>query len=199
MDNVMAKKNQLTKSDYLSVGELKKLLNRLHKDKQYIWELYTRVSFCTALRASDVLSLTWADILHKSSLTKTEQKTGKTRRIPFNNHTQDRFEELYLLLKRPNPAELIFINKHTKRPFTIQYINLLTKQWKERYGINIGNFSTHTFRKTFGRFVYDSNENKSEALVLLNSIFSHSSINVTKVYIGLRDDEIQSVFASINI
>lgn len=195
----MAKKNQLTKSDYLSIDELKKLLNRLHKDKQYIWELYARVSFCTALRASDVLSLTCADILHKGSLTKTEQKTGKTRRIPFNYHTQERFEELYLLLKRPNPAELMFVNKHTKQPFTIQYVNRLAKLWKEKYNLSIGNFSTHTFRKSFGRYVYDSNENKSEALVLLNSIFNHTSINITKVYIGLRDDEIKSVFNAIRI
>lgn len=195
----MAKKNQLTKSDYLSMDELKKLLDKLHKDKQYIWELYARVSFCTALRASDVLSLTWADILNKGALTKTEKKTGKTRRIPFNLHTQDRIYELYMLLKRPNPAELIFSNKHTKKPFTIQYINRLAKQWKEKYQLNIANFSTHTFRKTFGRFVYDSNQNKSESLVLLNSIFSHSSIDITKVYIGLRDDEIKSVFASIKI
>lgn len=195
----MAKKNQLTKSDYLPIEELKKLLNRLHKDKKYIWELYARVSFCTALRASDVLSLTWADILHKGSLAKKEQKTGKTRRIPFNLHTQERIEELYLLLKRPNPAELIFINKSTKKPYTIQYINRLAKEWKEMYDIKIGSFSTHTFRKTFGRYVYDNNENKSEALVLVNSILKHSSIDVTKVYIGLREDEIQSVFSSIKI
>jgi len=195
----MAKKNQLTKSDYLPVKELKRLLDRLHKDKQYMWELYARVSFCTALRISDVLSLTWADILHKGSLTKTEKKTGKTRRIPFSYRTQERFEELYLLMKRPNPAELIFKNKHTGLPFTSQYINRLAKEWKEKYELQISNFSSHTFRKSFGRYVYDNNENKSEALVLLNSIFSHSSINVTKVYIGLRDDEIKSVFASINI
>lgn len=79
----MAKKNQLTKSDYLPIGELKRLLDRLHKDKKYMWELYVRVSFCTALRVSDVLSLTWADILHKSSLNKREQKTGKREKSPL--------------------------------------------------------------------------------------------------------------------
>ena len=195
----MAQKNQLTKSDYLSYDELKKLLKCLHKDKKYIWELYVRVSFCTALRASDVLSLTWADIINKTSLTKKEQKTGKVRKISFNLNTQDRFDELYMLMKRPNPAELIFRSKRTGKPFSIQYINRSIKEWKEAYGIQIGNFSTHTFRKTFGRFVYDTSKNKSEALVLLNSILKHSTIDVTKVYIGLRDEEIQSVFSSIKI
>jgi integrase len=195
----MAKKNQLTKSDYLSMKEFKKLLDKLHSDKQYVWELYARISFCTALRASDVLSLTWADILNRSYMVKTEQKTGKTRKIPFNKKVQNYIYELYMLLKRPNPNELIFQGKHTKGAFTIQYVNRTIKEWKAKYKINIENFSTHTFRKTFGRYVYDNSDNKSEALLLLNGIFKHANIETTKVYICLRDDEINSVFSSISI
>ena len=42
----MAKKNQLTKSGYLPMEEYKKLLRLLHKDRQYLWELYARLAFC---------------------------------------------------------------------------------------------------------------------------------------------------------
>lgn len=195
----MAKKNQLTKSDYLPMSEFKKLLKELHKDKKYIWELYARLSFCTALRCSDVLSLTWHDIWNRCSLTVTEKKTGKTRKIPFNLQTQERIDEAYLLMKRPNPNELIFYNKKTRKPFTIQYINQMAKRWKKKYDLNIDHFSTHTFRKTFGRYVYDTSKDKSEALILVNSILNHSTIDVTKVYIGLRQDEVNSVFNSINL
>lgn len=195
----MAKKNQLTKSDYLPMSEFKKLLKELHKDKKYIWELYARLSFCTVLRCSDVLSLTWHDIWNRCSLTVTEKKTGKTRKIPFNLQTQERIDEAYLLMKRPNPNELIFYNKKTRKPFTIQYINQMAKRWKEKYDLNIDHFSTHTFRKTFGRYVYDTSKDKSEALILVNSILNHSTIDVTKVYIGLRQDEVNSVFNSINL
>lgn len=193
----MAKKNQLTKSDYLAMPELKKLLDGLHNDHKYIWEFYARLSFCTALRASDVLSLTWADIINRCSLTKTEKKTGKTRKISFNERVQRYIDEAYLLLKKPNPNELIFKSSKTGSSFTIQYINKQIKHWKEDYKIEIGNFSTHTFRKTFGRYVYDTAEDKSNALLLLNQIFKHSTIDVTKVYIGLREEEIASVFESI--
>lgn len=195
----MAQKNRLTKSDYLPMGEFKKLLKGLHKDHEYLWELYVSLSFFTALRASDIRTLTWADILNKSNLTKTEQKTGKTRKIPLSEQAQKRIDEAYLLLKRPNPAELIFMNPHNKKPYSIQYINRLIKEWRFKYQINIENFSTHTFRKSFGRYVYDHAEDKSNALILLNQIFKHSSIETTKVYLGLRADEINSVFASLRL
>nr|DAQ15160.1 MAG TPA: site specific tyrosine recombinase [Caudoviricetes sp.] len=193
----MAKKNQLTKSDYLPMEDYKKLLYLLHKDRQYLWELYARLAFCTALRVSDILPLTWSDILHKGSLTKSEKKTGKVRKIPFNLNIQTRIEELYMLLKRPNPNELIFKSKFTGTSISPQYLNRIMKEWKIKYKLNIENFSTHTFRKTFGRYVYDTSENKSEALLLLNRIFNHSSVEITKVYICIRKDEINSIFDSI--
>lgn len=193
----MAKKNQLTKSDYLPMEDYKKLLYLLHKDRQYLWELYARLAFCTALRVSDILPLTWSDILHKGSLTKSEKKTGKVRKIPFNLNIQTRIEELYMLLKRPNPNELIFKSKFTGTSISPQYLNRIMKEWKIKYKLNIENFSTHTFRKTFGRYVYDTSENKSEALLLLNKIFNHSSVEITKVYICIRKDEINSIFDSI--
>ena len=195
----MAKKNQLTKSDYLPMEEYKKLLHLLHKDRQYLWELYARLAFCTALRVSDVLSLTWADILYKGSLTKIEKKTGKVRKIPFNLSIQTRIEELYILLKRPNPNELIFKSKFTGVSVSSQYLNRIMKEWKAKYKLDIENFSTHTFRKTFGRYVYDTSENKSEALLLLNRIFNHSNIEITKIYISIREDEINSIFDSIRL
>jgi len=190
----MAKKNQLTKSDYLSQSDFKKLLNGLHEDKQYIWELYARISFCTALRSSDVLSLRWSDVINKNEIVKVEKKTRKTRRVPINNSIKNKIQNLYNILDCPNRNDLIFVSKITGRAMTIQYINNKTKAWKIRYKLTLGNFSTHTFRKTFGRYIYDSTENKSEALVILNSIFKHSSIDITKVYIGLREDEINSAF-----
>lgn len=194
----MSKKNQLTTSDYLPMSELKKLLECLHEDKQYLWELYVRISFCTALRISDVLSLTWADILNRSYITKVEKKTGKTRQIPLNARVQRYIGELYLLLKRPNPNELLFKSKRTGAPISSQYINRIMKTWKVQYQIQIGNFSSHTFRKTFGRNIYDTAEDKSEALILLNQILRHTNLETTKRYLGIRADEIKSVFASLD-
>ena len=75
----MAKKNQLTTSDYMNEAEFKNLLDLLRADKEYIWELYARVSFYTACRSSDVLKMKWSTILDKEQTVVVETKTKKAR------------------------------------------------------------------------------------------------------------------------
>lgn len=193
----MAKKNQLTTSDYLEYPEYERLLTCLHDDNEFLWELYARLGFCTACRASDILNFRWVDILDKTEHVVVEQKTKKARKLSFNQSVQRKLKELYNLLGRPSKDEFIFISKTTGRPLTIQYINQKLKDFKYKYRIKIGNFSTHTFRKTFGRYVYDTHNHSAESLILLNKILCHSNINVTKTYIGITQDEINNIFNSI--
>ena len=190
-------KGKLTTADYLSIEEFRHLVDSLHNDGEYIWELYCRLSFCTALRASDVLSITWEDILHQDFLDKTEKKTGKSRRITFNKSVAEKITELYTLLGEPDIKGSIFLNFRTNKSYSLEYINRKLKLFRVQYRLSIKAFSTHTFRKTFGRYVYENNNKSAESLILLNSIFRHSSIDVTKVYIGLRQAEIDTVFNSI--
>lgn len=87
--------------------------------------------------------------------------------------------------------------KFEDKPMTIQCVNQKLKDFKYKYRLKITNFSTHTFRKTFGRYVYDYNNHSAESLLLLNKILNHSSIQVTKTYIGITQEEIDGVFSSI--
>lgn len=193
----MAQKGQLTTSDYLPMEEFNRLCKSLRKDKLYMWELYCRVSFCTALRVSDVLALKWGDILNRDELIVTERKTGKTRCIPLNGSVQDMLRELYGLMDRPNLSLPIVCNPATKLPYTNEHINYVLKKFKVRYKLQIKHFSTHTFRKTFGRFVYESNGKSAEALFLLSEAFLHGDPKVTKRYLGIRKEEVQSIYETI--
>lgn len=193
----MAKKCQLTTAEYLPYNEYERLLNCLHEDKQYFWELYARLSFCTACRASDVRILKWEQVLNKPFLVVTEQKTGKTRSITFNKSVSKKISELYELMGSPDKDAYIFRNEQSNEPITLQYINQKLKEFKRKYNLKIGNFSTHTFRKTFGRYVYEANGRSAESLMLLNKILNHSSISVTKTYIGITQDEVNKIFDSI--
>lgn len=193
----MAKKNQLTTADHMAYSDYEKLLAGLHKDKEYFWELYARVAFCTACRASDVLNLKWIDVLDKDETTVVEKKTGKARRIIFNKSVKDKIHKLWELMDCPNRAEYMFQNPKTKTPITIQYVNRKLKAFRVKHQIKIGHFSTHTFRKTFGRYVYDKSNHSAESLILLNKILNHSNIQITKTYIGITQEEIRSVYDSI--
>lgn len=193
----MAKKNQLTVADHLEYSEYLKLLEGLHNDKEYFWELYARLAFCTACRASDVLKLRWVDVLDKTETVVLEKKTSKPRKISFNKSVRDKLKELWNLMGCPNKALYIFQTNRTGQPMTIQNVNQQLKLFKYKYRLSINHFSTHTFRKTFGRYVYDTNGHSAESLILLNKILNHSNIQVTKTYIGITQDEINDVFNSI--
>lgn len=195
----MAKKNQLTTSDHLPYDEFTRFLDCLHNDGEYRWEMYARLSFCTACRASDTLKLRWKDVLGMSSISIVEQKTKKARKIPFNPSIQKSFDELWKALGCPDKKDYIMPSPHGDKPLTIQFVNMKLKEFKFKYHLKIENFSTHTFRKTFGRYVYDTNNRSAESLILLNKILNHSSIQVTKTYIGITQEEVAGIYASINL
>lgn len=196
----MAKtKGVLTTSDYLTMEDFNKLLSGLRKDKKYVWEAYCRISFCTALRVGDVLKLRWVDVLTPNLVVK-EQKTGKVRTIKINSSVLIKLKELYELIGRPDMSSLVVVGgRNPEKAMSREYINRQLKFFKFDYCLSLEAFSTHTFRKTFGRYVYESNGKTSESLFLLNTIFKHATLEVTKRYIGLTQDNINNVFESIKM
>lgn len=195
----MSVKGQITTAEPLEYNDFLRLLSGLHEDGSYLWELYCCISFCTACRVSDVLSMTWKDVLEREALYKTERKTGKTRQIPFNENVQRRIASLYKLLGSPDKRLPVICNPKTQKPYTKQYINDTLKYLRVKYRLPIRRFSSHTFRKTFGRYVYESMGRTTEALILLSMILKHSSPQVTMVYLGIRQDEISGVFGGIQL
>lgn len=192
-------KGQLTTADYLSMDAFRKLVEALEKDRKYLWVTYCWLSFCTAFRASDVRSLRWKDVLDRSQIVKMEKKTGKSRRVKFNQCVREKIRNLYELQGRPDADRLIFMNPKTGNPYSLEHINRLLKGWRVKYRIPVRAFSTHSFRKTFGRYVYETNDSKAEGLVLLNEIFRHPKLETTRRYIGLVQEDIDNVFDSIRL
>ena len=192
-------KGQLTTADYLSMDAFRKLIDALEEDRKYLWATYCWLSFCTAFRASDVRSLRWKDVLNRSQLVKIEQKTGKSRRVKFNRCVREKIRNLYELQGCPDMNRLIFMNPKTGNPYSLEHINRLLKVWRVKYRIPIQAFSTHSFRKTFGRYVYETKNRNAEGLVLLNEIFRHSKLETTRRYIGLAQEDIDKVFGSIHL
>ncbi len=197
----MSKKGSITTADYFQYDEFKRLIDCLVKDEQHIWAFYCLMSFCLGLRSSDVRKLKWKDVLNRRSVIVTEQKTQKTKGIPIGQNTAEHILKMYEQSGEPDLDAYIFSTQRSKKntPVSIQYINRIAKKWKKKYNLKIDNFSSHTFRKTFGRYVYEKRNRSNDALIELNRIFRHSSLQTTLIYIGITDDNIYSVFDSMQI
>ncbi len=190
----MSLKYTKTTADYLQWDEAMNLIRKLAKDGNYKMSLLIALGCFTGLRISDILALRWKQILHVSEFTITEKKTGKQRTLRLNPQLQRHIAECY---EQINPigtsAPILVSQKGTI--FTIQRINVMLKEIKRRYHLRVGNFSCHSLRKTFGRQVYTMSGDSAElALVKLMELFNHSSIAITKRYLGLRQEEILETY-----
>lgn len=187
----MAKKGVLTKSDYIPYDDFLDFLNRLEAAKEYRYCAYCAASFAFALRVSDMRLVRWEDFIGRKTLRVQEKKTGKTRTITISQSTQDKLSRLHAKLGCP---EGTILQNKDGAPVSEQYINRHIKQLAEKHGLCVEHLSTHSFRKTFGRHVYDTMGQTDHALLLLQQIFRHHDSQTTAIYLGLRDEEIKSVY-----
>ena len=74
-------------------------------------------------------------------------------------------------------------------------IYVLFKEIKQKYHLKVEHFSTHSMRKTFGRKVYESaGTDAAMALMKLSELFNHSSPKITKIYLGIRQEELLQTY-----
>lgn len=190
----MSLKYSTTTADYLQWNEAMNLIRKLTKDKNYKMSLLIAIGCFSGLRISDILALHWNQILNAEEFTIIEIKTGKQRTIRINMQLQKHIQDCY---EHINPiginAPILISQKGTV--YSIQRINVLLKEIKKKYKLKVNNFSCHSLRKTFGRQVYNMNSDSAElALVKLMELFNHSSVAITKRYLGLRQEEILQTY-----
>ena len=190
----MSLKYSNTTADYLQWDEAMNLIRKLAKDGNYKMSLLIALGCFTGLRISDILALRWNQILHVSEFSLIEQKTGKQRTLRLNPQLQKHITECYKQIEPIGTNAPILVSQKGTI-FTIQRINVMLKEIKRRYHLRVGNFSCHSLRKTFGRQVYTMSGDSAElALVKLMELFNHSSIAITKRYLGLRQEEILETY-----
>lgn len=153
--------------------------NTLYAD---IW----RFGVNTALRISDLLSLTFDDV-QGGSLTIKESKTGKTREIDLNSSAKTIVERrraahpthTYLFQVDSNRAK----NKPVSRIAVANAFNAVGKEM----GLQLG---THSMRKTRGWLMY----NGGASIELICKVLNHSSPAVTMAYIGITQAEVDATY-----
>ena len=190
----MSLKYSNTTADYLVWSDAMNLIRKLAKDDNYKMSLFIALGCFTGLRVSDILNLRWNQILGVSEFTIIEKKTGKKRTLRLNPQLQEHIQECYEHIQPIGMKAPILVSQKGTT-FTIQAINRKLKDIKKHYKVKIKNFSCHSLRKTFGRQVYTMSGDSAElTLVKLMELFNHSSIAITKRYLGLRQEEILETY-----
>ncbi|MFD0963232.1 tyrosine-type recombinase/integrase [Pseudofulvibacter geojedonensis] len=186
---------QKTKSDFLPWSEMQTTVLKLERDGDLKFALLIATGSYIGLRISDLLQLKWRDVLNQEYFVITEKKTKKERRITINPELHEILNRLFVKIN-PELDQYMFVNRFGSKPVSIQYVNNKLKQIFTQYGIK-GQFSSHFMRKTLGRRVWEVNEYSDKALLLLSQLFNHASPNTTKIYLGIKEQEISDLYLSV--
>lgn len=187
-------------ADALDWDEAMRVITALANDGLYRESMLLSVGCYMGLRISDILRLKWQDILDNDILVIQEKKTKKKRKLKINPQLKKHAQYCYDETGQEDKDAYMFTSwqYYGTRPITRVRADQLLKGIKTRYHITSARvFSTHSLRKTFGRRVWLNECEKGrgeQALVLLCDVFGHSNVSITKRYLGIREEEILSVY-----
>ncbi len=132
------------------------------------------------LRISDILSIKVGDIVNKDNMYITEKKTGKSKEIAISKklknaiktYCKDRDKKEYLIKSRQG----------NNNPIGRDRAYRIIRGVAEQFGLD--RIGTHSLRKSFGRKYYQ----KYEDIEGLRKYLNHTTISVTRNYIGLEQE-----------
>ena len=185
--------------------DLERIKNYYLDKKEYRNYTLIIIGLNTALRISDILSLTWKDVYHykknkfHNHIYLTEKKTGKRTVIALN---QSVIEALKILLasdyyqkELPPPEEYIFIGrKNTGMPINRVQAYRIIKEAAQAAGLD-EYVSCHSLRKPFGYFAWK----QGVPPAMLMDIYNHSSYKITRRYLCIEQEDKDDVFMNIKL
>lgn len=154
------------------------------KDKNFGLLIVVGINF--GLRISDLLNLTFSD-LRNDTLKIREGKTKKTRILSINGNIKNALKHFE---DKPDSFKCFLSQKQTV--YSIQHVNRKIQQHFKGKRV-----STHALRKTFGRRVWDNHKQSESALIYLSELFSHNSTATTRIYLGIRQEELNNIYMQL--
>ncbi|MCY6485887.1 tyrosine-type recombinase/integrase [Clostridium aestuarii] len=155
----------------------------------------------SALRISDILNLTWDSVYDfeestlRSHVYIKEKKTGKDKKFLLNNNAVFALNKLKKQLGHINTLDYVFQSREGQnKPITRSMALKIVKNSCNAVGIK-EKIGCHSLRKTFGYHSWK----KGVPLPVLMELYNHSNQSVTKLYLGISQDDIDAVYKLIEL
>ena len=153
---------------------------------------------CTALRISDLLCLRWDDVFDfgsgrvRASIEVIEKKTGKGKTVALN----DAAVAALTLFADHAAREGRFLIENAQTKQAISRVQAYRILQKASDALELENrVSCHSLRKTFG---YHAWKNGASPVVIME-IYNHSSLAVTRRYLGVTQDDKNEVYLGLEL
>lgn len=166
------------------------------------------VGINTAYRASELLSIRLKQVRHLAPGDRFEikqKKTKKYRAVTLNNGSVTSIQTLLEHLDRKalkmkgltwvDDDSYLFAGIDPTKALTVPYLNNLVKKWCRQANVK-GNFGSHSLRKTWG---YMQRTKQDTPIPLLMQAFGHASQQQTLAYLCIQDEEIDSIYTSMEL
>lgn len=155
----------------------------------------------TSLRIGDLLLLKWGNVYdfhnrcYYRHLKVLEQKTGKSTLIALNREALLALKNLRTSLSPVSDGDYIFKSREGKNhPIGRTQAFRIIKNAANALHMD-GTISCHSLRKTFGYHAW----RKGIPPAVIMTIYNHSSLEVTKRYLSIDQDDKDKVFLELNL
>ena len=179
-----------------SKEQLRELAGYFLEHRQYRNYAMLITGTCTALRISDLLKLKWNDVYNfeqnafRQHMILTEQKTGKSKTVALNKQV---ISALMLAFPERN-SSYIFSGRNGNPISRTQAWRILHETARE-LGID-GVIGCHSLRKTWGYHAWTS---QKISPVVIMDIYNHSNYAVTRRYLGVAQDDLDSAYLTTDL
>lgn len=168
------------------------------------------VGINVGIRASDLRELKWSFFFEedeegnrafKDSYKIMPKKTAGKRKyvtLYFNNTVKTIIQQYISEYPVEDLDSYLFPSRKGNEPVLARSLWRIISDTAIEAGIE-QNIGSHSLRKTFGFWRWHEAEDKDKALVILSKLFNHSSVSMTRKYIGILDEEIEDMFNSVEL
>ena len=166
----MSKKGSKTKANSVEWSYAVAIIEKLYDDGEIVLSLFVASMINLGVKPKEIRDFRWNYLLTVNEIEKNGIK------ILVSNGFNDFVKKCYKKLRIKNPNEHCFLSQK-KTVISMQWFNRLLKDVKIKYDIDIENFSTLSFRKTFALKFIDSCGDCYRGIMALQKFFGFANVN----------------------